>query len=84
MVSSYAGVIAFCTSRLTFEELLFQLRLCDLDLHGLVHLLRMAASMICVILDRCREECVDEGSFSQTRFASNLLLLVTYHTERRF
>ena len=36
---------------LTFEELLFQLSLCDLNLDSLVHLFLMSSLVIRVILD---------------------------------
>jgi hypothetical protein len=35
----------------TFEEFLFQLSLCDLNLNSLIHLLSVSALMVCVILD---------------------------------
>jgi len=35
----------------TFEELLLQLSLCDLDLDRLVDLLRMSSFVVCVVLD---------------------------------
>lgn len=56
----------------TFEELFLQFGLGDLDLDRLVHLLGMAALVICVVLDCGREQGVDEGCLSQTRFTSNL------------
>lgn len=49
--------------RYTLEKLLFQLGLGNLNLHGLVNLLRMAALVVCVVLDCCREEGVNEGCF---------------------
>ena len=39
----------------TLEEFLFQFRLGNLNLNSLVYLLRMAAPMVCVVLDSCRE-----------------------------
>jgi hypothetical protein len=35
----------------TLEEFLLQFSLCDLDLNGLVDLLRMSAFVVCVVLD---------------------------------
>lgn len=32
----------------------------------------MAFSMVCVVLDRGREECVDKGGLSEARFTSDL------------
>ena len=49
----------------TFEKLLLEFSFGDLNLNGLVHLLRMAASVVCVVFDGGREEGVDEGSLSQ-------------------
>ena len=45
----------------TLEELLFQLGLCDLDLHSLVDLLLVAALVVGIILNRRREQGVDKG-----------------------
>lgn len=56
----------------TFEELLLELRLCDLDLDGLVDLLVVAALVVCVVFDRRGEEGVDECGLSEARLASNL------------
>lgn len=50
----------------TLEELLFQLSLCDLNLNGLVNLLRVSSSVVGVVLDRCREKGVDECGLSQS------------------
>lgn len=61
----------------TFEEFLLQLGLCDFDLDRLVHLLRMTAPVVCIVLDGCREKGVDEGCLSQARFASNLERLLS-------
>ena len=49
----------------TLEELLFQLGLGNLNLNGLVHLLCVAAPMVCVVLDGGREEGVDKGRLPQ-------------------
>ena len=49
----------------TLEELLLELCFCDLNLDRLVHLLRVAASMVCIILDGGGEEGVDEGRLAQ-------------------
>jgi hypothetical protein len=57
---------------LTLEELLLQLSLCDLDFHGLVYLLVVAALVVGVVLNGGGEEGVDEGRLSKARFASNL------------
>ena len=57
-------------SRLTLEELLFQLGLCDLNLHSLVNLFLMTAAVIGVVLDGGGEEGVDEGGLAQARLAS--------------
>lgn len=56
----------------TFEELLLQLGLGDLDLDGTVDLLLVAALVIGIVLDGGGEEGVDEGSLSQSRFSGNL------------
>ena len=55
----------------TFEELLLQLCLCDLNLHGLVDLLGMTATVIGVVFDGSREEGVDERRLSKAGFASD-------------
>lgn len=57
---------------LTLEELLLQLGLCDLNLDGLVNLLRVTALVIGIVLNGGREEGVDEGGLSESRLASNL------------
>lgn len=56
----------------TLEELLFQLGFGDLNLDGLVDLLLVSLFVVGVVLDRCREKCVDESGLAKTRFASNL------------
>lgn len=56
----------------TFEKLLFELRLGDLNLNGLVDLLSVSALVVGIVLDGSREKCVDECSLSQSRFSSNL------------
>ena len=43
------------TCCITLEELLFQFRLCNLDLDSLIHLLGMASLVIGIVLDGCRE-----------------------------
>ena len=58
--------------RRTFEELLFQLSLGDLNLDRLVDLLSMSPFVIGVVLDGGGEESVDEGCLSETRLAGNL------------
>ena len=60
------------TSKLTFEELLLQLCLGNLNLNSLVDLLVMAALVVGIVLDRGREEGVDECGLSASRLASNL------------
>lgn len=62
----------FSAARQTFEELLLQFRLGDLDLDGLVHLLGMSAFVVGVVLDGGREEGVDKRRLSQARLASDL------------
>ena len=59
----------------TFEELLFELSLCDLNLDRLVHLLVVAALVVGVVLDGGGEEGVDEGCLAEPRLAGNLCLL---------
>lgn len=51
---------------ITLEELLLELGLCDLNLHGLVNLLRVSALVVCVVLDRRGEEGVDECRLSKS------------------
>jgi hypothetical protein len=59
-------------SHSTFEELLFKLRLGDLNLDSLVDLLVVPALVVGVVLNRGGEEGVDEGRLSETGLASNL------------
>ena len=61
----------------TFEELLFQLSLCDFDLHRLVNLLSVSSLVILIVLDSCGEQRVDECSLSQARLASHLRKIVS-------
>lgn len=68
----------------TFEKLLLQLGLGDLDLDGLVNLLRMSALVVCVVLDGGREEGVDEGGLSKSGFSSNLEYVNTRFPFSRF
>jgi hypothetical protein len=49
----------------TFEELLLQLSLGNLNLDRLVHLLHVSALVVGIILNRGREEGVDEGRLSE-------------------
>lgn len=56
----------------TFEELLLQLSLGDLNLDSPVNLLLVTALVVGVILDRGREQGVDEGSLSTSRLSGNL------------
>jgi hypothetical protein len=56
---------------LTLEELLLKLGLGDLDLDGLVDLLRVTAAVVGVVLDGGGEEGVDEGGLAEARLASN-------------
>lgn len=58
---------------LTLEELLLQLGLGDLDLDRLVHLLLVAPLVVGIVLDRGREQGVDESCLAQTRLASHLM-----------
>lgn len=51
--------------RPAFKELLFELGLGDFDFDSLVYLLGVTASVICVVLDCCGEEGVDEGRLSK-------------------
>lgn len=60
-----------CVPR-TLEELLFKLRLCDLNLDRLVYLLLVTAFVVGIILDGRREQRVDECGFPEARLASNL------------
>jgi hypothetical protein len=62
----------------TLEEFLLQFCLCDLDFNSLINLLCVSALVIGIVLDGGREECVDEGSFAQSRLASNLKRISTY------
>jgi hypothetical protein len=64
--------------RCTFEELLFQLGLGNLDLNGLVNLLGMSLLVVGIVFDGGGEQGVDEGSLSQPGFASNLYLSINY------
>ncbi len=59
-----------CT--LTLEELLLELSLGNLNLHGLVDLLLVPPLVIGIVLDGSREQGVDERRLSQARLASNL------------
>ena len=56
----------------TFEELLLQFSLCDLNFDGLVDLFSVSLFVVGVVLDRSGEKCIDECSLSQTRLARNL------------
>lgn len=57
----------------TFEELLLQLCLGDLDFDGTVDLLLVAALVVGVVLDGGREQGVDKRGLSQSRLSSNLV-----------
>ena len=72
MHAAFYVQLFICLRALTLEELLLELGLGDLDLDGLVDLLRMTAAVVGVVLDGGGEEGVDEGSLSETRLASNL------------
>lgn len=50
--------------RPTLEELLLQFGLCDLNLDSLVDLLCVSSLVVGVVLDRGREQSVDECSLS--------------------
>jgi len=56
----------------TLEKLLLQLRLCDLDLDGLVDLLRMSPLVVLVVLDGGGKESVDERGLAQAGLTSDL------------
>ena len=56
----------------TFEELFFELRLGNFDLHSLVYLLSVPAPVVGVVLDCRGEKGIDEGGLSQARLASDL------------
>ena len=56
-------------SELRFELLLFQLGLDDVHFRQLVELLVVTASVVLRGGKLGREECVDQGSLAQTRFA---------------
>jgi len=58
----------------TLEELLLQFGLGDLNLDGLVNLLLVPALVVGIVLDGGGEQRVDECSFAEPRFASNLNL----------
>ncbi len=76
MTVSRTTVVSVCSllhaTDATFEELLLQLGLCDLNLDSLVHLLCMPSLVVGVVLDGGGEESVDEGGLAQSRFTSNL------------
>lgn len=57
----------------TFEELLLELSLGNLNLHGSVDLLLVAALVIGIVLNRGGEEGVDECCLSQSRLSGNLI-----------
>jgi hypothetical protein len=60
---------------LTLEKLLLKLGLGDLDLDGLVDLLRVTAAVVGVVLDGGGEEGVDEGE-GGTALRNDLVTLV--------
>ena len=68
------GLVFWDAARRTLEELLLELRLGDLNLDGLVHLLVVSSLVIGVVLDGCGEKGVDEGCLSETGLASNLFV----------
>ena len=51
-------------SELTLKEPLLELRLGNLNLDSLIHLLRMSALVIRIVLDGSREESIDESRLS--------------------
>ena len=59
---------------ITFEELLLQLSLGDLNLNGSVNLLLMTALVVGVVFDGCGKQGVDESGLSQSRLSGNLQL----------
>lgn len=48
----------------TFEELLLQFSLCDLNFNGLVDLFGVSLLVVGVVFDCSREKCVDECRLS--------------------
>lgn len=68
----------------TFEELLLQLCLCDLDLNSLVHLLGMSLLVVGIVLDGGGEQRVDEGGLSQPRLSRNLDAFVSRFSQQAF
>lgn len=70
--SSYKYPLGKESTRSTFEELLFELSFRDLYFDCFVDLLSMAPSVVCVILDRCREQGVNKSGLSKTRLSCNL------------
>ena len=48
----------------TFEELLLQFSLCDLNFNGLVDLFGVSLLVVGVVFDCSREKCVDECGLS--------------------
>lgn len=78
LVSGGSGKESKKSSRLrvtarTFEELLLQLGLGDLDLDRLVDLLLMPALVVGIVLDGGGEQRVDEGRLAQPGLASDLI-----------
>lgn len=60
VISRYRGLSSQPGSR-TFEKLLFQLSLCDLDLNSLVNLLCVSSLVVLIVFDGGGEKGVDEG-----------------------
>lgn len=56
----------------TFEELLLQFGLSDLDLNSSVNLLLVTTLVVGIVLDGRREQGVDKRGLSQARLSSNL------------
>ena len=59
---------------MTFEELLLELSLGDLNLDRLVNLLGVPSAVVGVVLDSGGEKGVDEGGFAEARLSSNLII----------
>lgn len=67
-LSSSEREVLWCT----FEELLLQFGLSDLDLNSSVNLLLVTTLVVGIVLDGRREQGVDKRGLSQARLSSNL------------
>ena len=72
-------LIPILRKKRTFEELLFEFRLGDLNLHSLIYLLSVTSPVVCIVFYGCGEQSVDESSFPQARFASDLGFISRIH-----